>query len=57
MAGTFRIARNCLPRTYILIKKIPNDQITPKFFVSITSTNIYISSVNFVLNGSILMDL
>ena len=35
----------------------PNDQILLKLFVSINSTNIYISSMKFVLNGPILMEL
>jgi hypothetical protein len=39
-----------------LIGFSPNDQNTPKLFVSIKRTNIYISSDKFVLNRSISME-
>jgi hypothetical protein len=42
---------------YIPIECSPDDQISPKLFVSINSTNIYISSGKFVMNGAISMDL
>jgi hypothetical protein len=42
---------------YIPIECSPNDQIPPKHFVSINSTNIYIPSDKFVLQKSISMEL
>jgi hypothetical protein len=45
-----------LPSLYILIEFSPNDQNTPKLFVPIKRTNIYISSNKFVLNRSISME-
>jgi hypothetical protein len=45
-----------LPPTYNLIEFSPNDQIQPKLFVPINSTDIYISSHKFVLNRSISME-
>jgi hypothetical protein len=41
---------------YNPIESSPNDQIQPKLFVSINSTDIYISSDKFVLNRSISME-
>jgi hypothetical protein len=41
---------------YIPIECSPNDQIPPKLFVSINSTDIYISSDKFVMNGAITME-
>jgi hypothetical protein len=45
-----------LPSLYILIEFFPNDQNTPKLFLSIKRTNIYISSYKFVLIRSIAME-
>jgi hypothetical protein len=45
-----------LPYLYILIEFSPNDQNTPKLFVSIKRTNIYIPSYKFVLNRLIPME-
>jgi hypothetical protein len=42
---------------YFPIECSPNDQIQPKVFVSINSTDIYISSNKFVMNGAISMEL
>ena len=39
------------------ILKSEQDQIKPHFFVPINGTNIYISSIKFLLNGPILMEL
>jgi hypothetical protein len=47
------VSKICLPPMYIPIAFSPNDQIPPKFCVSINSTNIYISSDKFVLIESI----
>jgi hypothetical protein len=41
---------------YNPIESSPNDQIPPKLFVSMNSTDIYISSGKFVLNKSISME-
>jgi hypothetical protein len=41
---------------YNAITFSPNDQIAPKLFVLVNSTNIYISSDKFVLNKSISME-
>ena len=46
-----------LPVIYIVIEFSPDDQIQAKFFVSINGTKIYISSIKFVLNGAILIEL
>jgi hypothetical protein len=46
----------CLPSLYNLIEFSPNNQNTPKLFVPIKRTNIYISSDKFVLNRSISME-
>jgi hypothetical protein len=40
---------------YIPIESSPDDQIPPELFVSINSTDIYISSSKFVMNGAISM--
>ena len=53
----FLAIRMCLPSTIILIAFFPNDQIQPKFYVFVKSTDINISSIWFVLNGAILMEL
>ena len=45
----------CLSPIYILIEFSPNDQIQPKLFVLVKSTDSYISSYNFVLNKLIPM--
>ena len=45
-----------LPPIYNPIGLSPNDQIQPKLFVSINSTNIYISSGKIVFNRSISME-
>jgi hypothetical protein len=42
---------------YNVIESSPDDQIQPKLFVHINSTNIYILSTKFVLNRSISMEL
>jgi hypothetical protein len=42
---------------YNAITFSPNDQIQPKLFVSINSTDIYISSDKFVINGAISMEI
>jgi hypothetical protein len=42
---------------YIPIECSPDDQISPKLFVLVNSTNIYISSDKFVMNGAISRDL
>jgi hypothetical protein len=41
---------------YNPIECSPNDQIPPKLFVSINSTDIYISSNKFVMNGPVSME-
>jgi hypothetical protein len=41
---------------YIPIESSPNDQIPPELFASINSTDIYISSNKFVMNGAISME-
>jgi hypothetical protein len=41
---------------YIPIECSPDDQISPKLFVLVNSTNIYISSNKFVMNGAISME-
>jgi hypothetical protein len=46
----------CLPSLYNLIEFSPNDQNTPKLFVPIKHTNIYILSFEFVLNRLIPME-
>jgi hypothetical protein len=46
----------CLPSLYIVIEFSPNDQNTPKLFLSIKRTNIYISSNKYVLNRSLPME-
>jgi hypothetical protein len=47
-----------LPTTHVynVIESSPDDQIPLKLFVSINSTDIYISSDKFVMNGPIFMD-
>jgi hypothetical protein len=42
---------------YNVIESSPNDQIQPKLFVSINSTETYISSDKFVLNKSVSLEL
>jgi hypothetical protein len=42
---------------YKVIESFPNDQISPKLFVSINSIDIYISSDKFVMNGALSMEL
>jgi hypothetical protein len=51
------VSKICLPSIYIPIECSPNDQTPPKLFVSINSTDIYISSCKFVLNKSISMEI
>jgi hypothetical protein len=46
----------CLPSLFNLIEFSTNDQNTPKLFVPIKSTDIYISSDKIVLNRSIPME-
>jgi hypothetical protein len=46
----------CLPSLYNLIEFSPNDQNTPKLFLSIKHTDIYISSNKFVLNRPVSME-
>jgi hypothetical protein len=46
----------CVPSLYILIEFSPNDQNTPKLFLSIKHTNIYVLSNKFVLNRLISME-
>jgi hypothetical protein len=41
---------------YNVIESSPDDQIPPKLFVSINSTDIYISSDKFVMNGPLSME-
>jgi hypothetical protein len=51
------VSKICLPPMYnVIIESFPNDQIPPKLFVSINSTDIYISSDKFVMNGPISME-
>jgi hypothetical protein len=50
------VSKICLPPMYNIIEFSPNDQIPPKLFVSINSTDIYIASSKFVLNKSISME-
>jgi hypothetical protein len=45
------VSKMCLPPIYIPIECSPDDQIPPKHFVSINSTDIYISSDKFVLKN------
>jgi hypothetical protein len=42
---------------YNPIECSPDDQISPKLFVLVNSTNIYISSDRFVMNGAISMEI
>ena len=46
----------CLPPMYNLIEFSSNNQITPKLFSSLNSTNIYISSYKRMLNRAISME-
>ena len=46
----------CLPVIYDLIAFSPNDQIQPKFFTFVKSTNIYILSYKRMLNRAISME-
>ena len=46
----------CLPVIYDPIEFSPDDQITPKLFSSLNSKNICISSIKFVLNKPISME-
>jgi hypothetical protein len=46
----------CLPSLYNLIEFSPDDQNTPKHFVPIKHTNIYISSNKYVLKRSLPME-
>jgi hypothetical protein len=46
----------CLPSLYNLIEFSPNDQNTPKLFLSIKRTNIYILSGKFVYNRLVPME-
>jgi hypothetical protein len=51
------VSKICLPPMYNIIESSPDDQIQPKLFALINSTNIYISSDKFVMNGPISMEL
>jgi hypothetical protein len=51
------VSKICLPPIYNAITFSPNDQIQPKLFVSINSTDIHILSDKFVLKKSISMEL
>ena len=46
----------CLPVIYDPIEFFPNDQIQPKFFTLVKSTNIYILSYKRMLNRAIAME-
>jgi hypothetical protein len=50
------VSKICLPPMYNVIESSPDDQIQPKLFASINSTDIYISSYKFVMNGPISME-
>jgi hypothetical protein len=50
------VSKICLPPICNPITFFPDDQIPPKLFVSINSTDIYISSNKFVMNGPISME-
>jgi hypothetical protein len=55
-SSLMHLAKLCLPPMYIPIESSPNDQIQPKLFVLINSTNIYIPSDKFIINRSIFME-